>query len=211
MAGPLEKGARVRLELSPTSAYEALVTFCGGGSVTLEPPGKLPLGALTEGTVVAMVNPLSWGMYKWLCVVAKGTETTIEVQFLDGPTFIPRRNDPRTNVDLPASVSLVFEDKKSTARRAVVTDISSGGLKLKGLSLRSGDAIEVTIDLPANASRPAATVSVLALVVMVYHDASVGSGAAGAHAHVQFIGGQDAEVAALDAFAAYQRERSGTA
>ena len=38
---------------------------------------------------------LSWGMYKWLCIVScQPSERKSEVQLLDAPMFIQRRLDP---------------------------------------------------------------------------------------------------------------------
>ena len=202
MARLLEAGTRVSLELSPAATCEAQVVSCAGGSLALDLLHEPPPGILGPGSVLAMFTPLSWGSYEWLCVVDSSSETKAEVQLLDGPRFIPRRSDPRTEVDVPADVCLLSGGTKGSPHQVVVTDLSSGGLKLEGGPLLlMGDAIEVTMELPGEKPPTTVRVSLLGLVVRVYQDDLDGKPAG---MHVQFLGGQIEEVEALEGYRARQ-------
>ena len=64
---------------------------------------ELPPGSLEEGSVIDLTMSLSWGMYKWLCLVcSQPSERKAEIQLLDAPMFIQRRLDPRVGVGVPA-------------------------------------------------------------------------------------------------------------
>ena len=53
--------------------------------------------------MVDLIMSLSWGMYKWLCLVcSQPSERKAEIQLLDAPMFIQRRLDPRVGVGVPA-------------------------------------------------------------------------------------------------------------
>ena len=204
MARLLEPGTRVRLELTPANTCEVQVASCTGGSLSLDLLEPAPPGFLGEGSVLVMFSTLSWGVYEWLCVVGSSSETKAGVQLLDGPRFTPRRSDPRTDVDLPADVCLLSGGAKGPPHQAVVTDLSSGGLKLEGDSrLMIDDAIEVSFELPAEGHTSTVLISVLGIVVRVYQDDDDGRPGA-TKVHVQFIGGQLEAVEALESFRARQ-------
>jgi PilZ domain len=204
VAGLLEPGTPVRLELSPAATCEARVISSANASLTVELLHQPPPGILGEGSVLKIVSPLSWGSYEWLCVESSSFEMRAEIRLLGSPTFVPRRWDSRTAVQLSAHVRLFSDGTLGRPHNFVVTDLSSGGLKLEGrLLLLTGDCVEVTMELPAEEPSSTALVSVLGRVVRVsreIHDCEPD----GMQAHIQFIGGQLEAVASLDDFKARQ-------
>ncbi len=147
---------------------------------------------------------LSWGMYKWLCIVScQPSERKAEVQLLDAPMFIQRRLDPRVGVGLPAEVRPVRSAALGEAHEATVADLSHGGLKLEGTKqLRAGDVIEVTTDLSATLV-PSGAVSLMCRVVMAY-PSSKHTGPGRTDAHICFLEGQQQAIEAVDRFVAQQ-------
>ena len=108
IAGPLEPGTQVGLQLPQAGTCAAQVAACDGRTLILELLDELPAGSLEEGSVIDLTMSLSWGMYKWLCLVcSQPSERKAEVQLLDAPMFIQRRLDPRVGVGLPADVRTV--------------------------------------------------------------------------------------------------------
>ena len=209
IAGPLEAGARVGLQLPQAGTCVAQVASCDGRSLILElvdesPPGK-DLGDLEDGSVLDLFMSLSWGMYKWLCIVSgQPSERKAEVQLLDAPMFIQRRLDPRVGVGLPAQVRPVRLVTLGEAHQALVADLSHGGLKLEGgKQLRAGDVIEVTMELSATSSSFNATVSLMGRVLVAY-PSSKSAEPGHTDAHVCFLEGQPEAIEAVDRFVAQQ-------
>ena len=205
IAGPLEVGARVGLQLPRTGTCAAEVTFFDGRGLGLELKDEIPEGGLEEGSVVDMFLSLSWGMYKWLCIVISyPSDHKVEVELLDAPMFIQRRLDPRVGVGLTAQVRPVRSASLGQPYEAVVADLSHGGLKLEGAkNVRAGDVIEVTMELSATLISFVGLISVLGRVVMAYpspHNAEV----AATDAHVCFLEGQQKAIEAVDQFVAQQ-------
>ena len=147
IAGPLEAGTRVGIELPQAGARAAQVAACDGKTLMLELLEELPTGTLEEGSVIDLTMSLSWGMYKWLCLVcSQPSERKAEIQLLDAPMFIQRRLDPRVGVGVPADIRTVRSAVLGQPHEAIVADLSHGGLKLEAAKqLRAGDVIEVTI------------------------------------------------------------------
>jgi hypothetical protein len=69
-AGPLEPGAQVGLQLPQAGMCAAEVASCDGRALILELLDELAPGVLEEGSVLDLFMSLSWGMYKWLCIVS---------------------------------------------------------------------------------------------------------------------------------------------
>jgi PilZ domain len=204
IAGPLEPGAQVGLQLPQAGTCAAQVASCDGRALILELVDELPEGALEEGSVADLFMSLSWGMYKWLCIVScQPSERKAEVQLLDAPMFIQRRLDPRVGVGLPAEVRPVRSAAIGEPHEATVADLSHGGLKLEGAKqLRAGDVIEVTTDLSATLIS-GGEVSLMCRVVMAYPSAKyVGPGRT--DAHICFLEGQPEVIEAVDRFVAQQ-------
>ena len=183
---------------------------CDGRCVILELEDEMAEGALEEGSIVDMFLSLSWGMYKWLCIVdCPLANRKAEVQLLDAPMFIERRLDPRVGVGIEAEVRPVRAATRGQPHRAVVADLSHGGLKLEGAkSLRPGDVIEVTVELRATLVPIGGPVSLMGRVVMAYPSRLV-SGTASTDAHVCFLEGQREAVEAVDHFVAQQLKCRG--
>jgi hypothetical protein len=189
IAGPLEAGARVGLQLPQAGTCAA----------------QIPSGHLEEGSVLDLFMSLSWGMYKWLCIVScQPSERKAEVQLLDAPMFIQRRLDPRVGVGVPAQVRPVRSATLGEAHEAVVADLSHGGLKLeRAKQLRAGDVIEVTMELSATSISFSAMVSLMGRVLMAY-PSSKSAETGHTDAHVCFLEGQAEAIEAVDRFVAQQ-------
>src|ERR1700677_982027 len=205
IAGPLEAGTRVGLELPLVGTCAAQVASCGGRTLILELLQELPAGSLEEGSVVDLTVSLSWGMYKWLCIVScQPSERKAEVQLLDAPMFIQRRLDARVGVGVTAGVRSVRSAVLGPSHVAVVADLSHGGLKLEGAKqLRAGDVIEGTMDLSATLISATGSISVMGGVFMAYQSTQ-SSEAAMTDAHVNFLEGQQRSIEAVDRFVAQQ-------
>lgn len=154
--------------------------------------------------MVDLYMPLSWGMYKWLCLLScRPGERKAEVELLDAPMFIERRLDPRVGVGLPAEVRLQGR-RSGEAHAAVVADLSKGGLKLqRARQLRSGDIVEVRLDLSATLVPHEGAVNLKGKVVMAY-PSPPGDDPATTDAHVSFLEGQPDALAAVSRFVAQQ-------
>jgi hypothetical protein len=203
-AGPLEPGAQVGLQLPQAGMCAAEVASCDGRALILELLDELAPGVLEEGSVLDLFMSLSWGMYKWLCIVSgQPSERKAEVQLLDAPMFIQRRLDPRVGVGLPAQVRPVRSEAVGAPHEAMVADLSHGGLKLEGAKqLRAGDLVEVTTELSATLISTG-MVSLMCRVVMAYPSAKqVGPGRT--DAHICFLDGQHEAIEAVDRFVAQQ-------
>jgi hypothetical protein len=205
IAGPLEAGVRVGLQLPQAGTCAAQVASCDGRALILELLDDVPAGDLEEGSVLDLFMSLSWGMYKWLCIVTcQPSELKAEVQLLDAPMFIQRRLDPRVGVGLPAQVRPVRSVTLGEAHQAIVADLSHGGLKLEGAKqLRAGDVIEVTMELSATSISFSAMVSLMGRVLMAYPSSTCAE-PGHTDAHVCFLEGQPEAIEAVDRFVAQQ-------
>jgi hypothetical protein len=200
MAIPLGVGTPVSLEVAGTNDCDARVTFCEGGRLTLELVDELSKGTVQEGSVVGMSSPLSWGQYRWLCIVGSLSDREVVIQLLDGPTFVPRRSDPRAGVEMPADIRLLYRGDLGQPHQVVITDLSRGGMKVEGaLLLLSGDIVDVTMDLSPEGATAPLSVSALGRVVTINRE-NRGGGPDKMQAHIQFIGGQLEAIEALDRF-----------
>jgi PilZ domain len=205
IAGPLEPGAQVGLQLPQAGTCAAQVASCDGRALILELLDELPPGELEEGSVADLFMSLSWGMYKWLCLVcSQPSERKAEIQLLDAPMFIQRRLDPRVGVGVPADIRTVRSAVLGQPHEAIVADLSHGGLKLEAAKqLRAGDVVEVTMDLSATLITFSGKISLMGRVVMAYP--STRSDEAGStDAHVCFVEGQHKAIEAVDRFVAQQ-------
>ncbi len=205
IAGPLGPGVQVGLQLPSSSTCAARVASCSGRSLVLELFEEIAPGALEEGSVMDLFMPLSWGMYKWLCIVScHPGQPKVEVELLDAPMFIQRRLDPRVGVALAAEVCLFRNNKRGEPHEAVVADLSNGGLKLeRARQLRSGDIIEVQLDLSATPASSTGPVTLAGRVVMAY-PSPPGDDPATTDAHVCFLEGQPEALASVGRFVAQQ-------
>jgi hypothetical protein len=203
--GPLSPGSRVTLGVADTGPVAAHVASSDGKTFVLElldAPGE---GALEAGAVVEMFIQLAMGVYKWLGLVScSPADKKVEVQLLDSPRFVMQRLEPRVVAELPAEVRSLLPDSKGLPHHAVVTDLSSGGLKLEGAQhLRADETIEVTVQLFAAPSGSEGTISIMGRVVTAYpstHSNEPGS----TDAHVSFIDGQQEAMEVIDRFIAEQ-------
>jgi PilZ domain len=204
IAGPLEPGSQVSLQLPQAGGCAAQVASCDGRELILELLDDLPVGVLEEGSVADLFMSLGWGMYKWLCIVScQPSERKAEIQLLDAPLFIQRRLDPRVGVGLPAQVRPVRSAAIGEPHEATVVDLSHGGLKLEGAKqLRAGDVIEVATELSATLIS-SGMVSLMCRVVMAYPSARH-PGPGRTDAHICFLEGQQLAIEAVDRFVAQQ-------
>lgn len=204
IAGPLGPGVQVGLQLASGGTCAARVASSGGRTLVLEILEEATPPALEEGSVVDLYMPLSWGMYKWLCIVScHPSERKAEVELLDAPMFIQRRLDPRVGVALPVEVRLQGR-RHGEEHEALVADLSNGGLKLeRARQLRSGDIVEVRLDLSATLVPHEGPVTVVGRVVMAY-PSPPGDDPATTDAHVSFQDGQPEALAAVGRFVAQQ-------
>lgn len=205
IAGPLGPGVKVGLQLPSGGTVAARVASHGERALILELLEEVAPGALEEGSVMDLFMPLSWGTYKWLCIVScHPSERKAEIELLDAPIFIQRRLDPRVGVALSAEVRVLRGARRAEAHDALVADLSNGGLKLEqARQLRSGDVVEVKLDLsPALVSSKEA-VTVSGRVVMAY-PSPPGDDPARTDAHVCFLEGQTEALAAVSRFVTQQ-------
>lgn len=206
IAGPLEAGAKVGFQTPAGGTRAAVVSCCDGRNMVLELVEELPPGVIEEGSVIDLFPSLSWGMYKWICIVTTmPCENKAEVQLLDAPMFIQRRLDPRVGVGLPCQLRTVRSGVKGPVNNAVVADLSHGGLKLEGArQLRAGDLVEVALELSATLISFSGPLSLAGRVVLAYPSPQGEPGAT--DAHVSFQEGQNQEIEAVDRFVAQQLE-----
>jgi hypothetical protein len=205
IVGPLEAGSRVGLQMPLAGTCSAQVVSCDDRTVFLELEQEIPEVTLEEGTVVDLFLSLSWGMYRWICIVSCSPGNgKAEVQLLDAPMFIQRRLDPRVGVGLPAEVCPVRSATRGQSHQAMVADLSHGGLKLEGAKqLRAGDIIEVTMGLSATLVDFVGTITLMGRVVMAYPSAH-SDDFSSTDAHVCFLDGQQKAIAAVDHFVGQQ-------
>jgi hypothetical protein len=232
IAGALAVNTRVNLQLPRGGTYRARVAACHGLTLELRLLDQVPGQVFTDDCVLDISMPLAWGTYKWLCIVSRDRdEWNARAQLLDGPVFSPRRSDPRVGVALPARVGFGSTDGLEEFHRAVVTDLSSWGLKLEvAKGPPSGAIIEVTVHLPGRASSAALVVSILGSVAMtraVQPGGGPAQGGGPAHGqggrpvqvhdietaitevHVSFLDGQEQALQAISRFVGEQLERRG--
>ncbi|HET9060165.1 MAG TPA: PilZ domain-containing protein [Acidimicrobiales bacterium] len=205
IAGPLEAGSRVGLQMPAGGTCKGTVLCCDGRNLILEFDEEIAEGSLEEGSVLDLFLSLSWGMYKWICIVScEPGERKAEVQLLDAPMFIQRRLDPRVGVGISATVRPMRSDDVGQPYQAVVADLSHGGLKLEGArQLRAGDAVKVTMELSATLVSLVGEISLLGRVVMAYPSRHCNDYGA-VDAHVSFFDGQEKAIEAVDHFVAQQ-------
>lgn len=205
IAGPLAPGVKVGLQLPGCGPCAGRVASSNGRVLVLEMDELPPEGALEKGAVVDLSMPLSWGMYKWLCLVSgQPGANKAEVELLDAPMFIQRRLDPRVGVGLPAQVRVLRGTKRGEPHEAVVADLSHGGLKLeRARQLRTADVVEVDLDLSATLVSFSGPVVLQGQVVMAY-PSRPGDDPAVTDAHVKFLDGQPGAIEAVDRFVAQQ-------
>jgi hypothetical protein len=197
------------LQLAQLGSFAAKVVSGDGRSVSLQMVEVPPDGSLETGAVVEMFIPLAMGVYRWLCLVSSvRSGGAAEVQVLDAPMFVPRRPNPRVLAELPAEVRTLLPQSKGPAHRAVVTDLSKGGLKLEGCQqVGIDDTIEVTARLAALPSLPGETISIMGRVVMAYPSATSSETGGSTDAHVAFIDGQQEALDAVERFVSDQLKR----
>jgi hypothetical protein len=206
--GPLSEGSRVSLQLTPGRSFAAEVTSGDGRAVSLKLLEVPPEGSLETGSVVEMFIPLDMGVYKWLCIVSSHPSAKLaEVQVLDAPMFVARRPSPRVLAELPAEVRALLPQSKGPAHKAVMSDLSIGGMKLEGCQpLIAEDTIEVTVRLAGRSTTINETLSIMGRVVMAYP--SIRSKDPGStDAHVSFIDGQQEALELVGRFVAEQLKR----
>jgi hypothetical protein len=206
--GPLSAGSRVSLQLTPGHSFAAQVSSGDGRTISLELLEVPPEGSLETGSVVEMFIPLDMGVYKWLCIVSSHPSANeAEVQVLDAPMFVARRPTPRVLAELPAEVRALLPQSKGPAHKAVMTDLSVGGMKLAGCQpLSVEDIIEVTVRLAGRSTAINETITIMGRVVMAYpgnHSKDPGS----TDAHVSFIDGQEEALELVGRFVAEQLKR----
>jgi hypothetical protein len=209
LTGPLEVGAKIGLQVPLTGACDARVSWFDGRDLVVELDEPLAPGSLEEGSIVDLFLSLSWGMYKWLCIVTcVPSEQKVELQLLDAPMFIQRRLDPRVGVGLACEVRAVRSGVKGPLGPAVMADLSHGGLKLEGArQLRAGDIVEVQVELSATLIALSGQLTLVGRVVMAYPSAHAEVGTT--DAHVCFIEGQERQLEAVDHFVAQQLKCRG--
>ncbi len=206
--GPLSAGSQVSLQLTPGASFAAQVTSGDGRAVSLELLEVPPEGSLETGSVVEMFIPLDMGVYKWLCIVSSNpSPNTAEVQVLDAPMFVPRRPNPRVLAELPADVRALLPQSKGPVHKAVLTDLSIGGMKLEGCQhLSVEDTIEMTVRLAATSAATEEAISIMGRVVMAYPSNRSKDGGS-TDAHVSFIDGQQEAVEVVHRFVNEQLKR----
>ncbi|MGD0810643.1 MAG: PilZ domain-containing protein [Acidimicrobiales bacterium] len=206
--GPLSAGSRVSLQLTPGHSFAAQVTSGDGRAVSLELLEVPPDGSLETGSVVEMFIPLDMGVYRWLCIVSSHPSANLaEVQVLDAPMFVARRPTPRVLAELPAEVRALLPQSKGPAHKAVMTDLSIGGMKLEGCQhLRPEDTIEVTVRLAGRSTTIDETISIMGRVVMAY-PSSHSKDPDSTDAHISFIDGQQEALEVVGRFVAEQLKR----
>lgn len=204
LTGPLEVGSKVGLQVPLAGARRARVSWFDERDLVVELDELLAPGSLEEGSIVDLFLSLSWGMYKWLCIVISvPSEQKVELQLLDAPMFIQRRLDPRVGVGVPCEVRAVLSGVKGPLGPALMADLSHGGLKLEGVrQLRAGDMVEVQVELSATLIALSGQLTLVGRVVMAYPSAHREPGTS--DAHVCFIEGQERELEAVDHFVAQQ-------
>jgi len=206
--GPLSAGSRVSLQLTPAASFAAQVTSGDGRTISLELIEVPPEGSLETGSVVEMFIPLDMGVYKWLCIVSSNPSgNTAEVQVLDSPMFVPRRPNPRVLAELPAEVRVLLPQSKGPVHKAVVTDLSIGGMKLEGCQhLSAEETIEVTVRLAARSTATDETISIMGRVVVAYPSNRTQDGGS-TDAHISFIDGQQEAIEVIARFVGEQLKR----
>ena len=102
LAGPLENGMRVSLELPEAGTCVAVVSQRGQSSLTLDLLDDLPDGELEPGSTLDLFMPRPEGIYHWLCSLnslplgpAGGARTTGLADGGPAPLGAPRRRRTR--------------------------------------------------------------------------------------------------------------------
>jgi PilZ domain len=199
VAGPLEAGVRVSLELPEAGTCVGVVSSKGlstGGqaSLTLDLLDELPDGEVEPGSTVDLFMPRPEGIYHWLCSMSSppfGQRARLEL--LGSPMVVQRRSRQRVDAGLQAKVRRIRSARRGPAHDMTVADLSHGGMKLDGsFQLSTGDTVEVTVDLGTS-------VQVAGRVVMAYPSPN-----GGWTAHLSFIDGQREALDVVDSFLAYR-------
>ncbi len=150
VAGPLENGMRVSLELPEAGTCVAVVSETAQTSLTLDLLDDLPDGELEPGSTLDLFMPRPEGIYHWLCSLSSlplGQRARARAVGLanGGPTPCSAQ---RVDAALEAKVRRTRSERRSPAHDMTVADLSHGGMKLEGaFQLGIGDTVEVTVDL----------------------------------------------------------------
>ena len=194
VAGPLESGMRVSLELPEAGTCVAVVSETAQTSLTLDLLDDLPDGELEPGSTLDLFMPRPEGIYHWLCSLSSlPLGQRAELELLGSPMVVQRRARQRVNAALEAKVRRTRSERRSPAHDMTVADLSHGGMKLEGaFQLGIGDTVEVTVDLGTR-------VQVVGRVVMAYPTPR-GTWSA----HLSFIDGQRESLDVIDSFLAYR-------
>jgi PilZ domain len=198
VAGPLEAGVRVSLELPEAGTCVGVVSSKGlstGGqaSLTLDLLDELPEDEVEPGSTIDLFMPRPEGIYHWLCALSSppfGQRAQLEL--LGSPLVVQRRARQRVDAALNAQVRRIRSARRGPAHDMTVADLSHGGMRLEGpFQLSTGDTVEVSVDLGA-------PVQVVGRAVMAYPSAN-GTWTA----HLSFVDGQRQALEAVDSFLAY--------
>jgi hypothetical protein len=194
LAGPLENGMRVSLELPEAGTCVAVVSQRGQSSLTLDLLDDLPDGELEPGSTLDLFMPRPEGIYHWLCSLnSLPLGQRAELELLGSPMVVQRRSAPRVDAALEAKVRRTRSARRSPAHDMTVADLSHGGMRLEGpFQLGIGDTVEVSVDLGA-------PVVVTGRVVMGY-PTTRGTWTA----HLSFLDGQRDALDMVDSFLAYR-------
>ncbi|MGH9105968.1 MAG: PilZ domain-containing protein [Acidimicrobiales bacterium] len=180
MAGPLQPGARVSLELPEAGTCVAVVASKRQALVRLNLLDELSEGDLPAGSTLELFMLRGEGIYRWLCLLSSPpADQEAEVELLSTPVLVQRRTGHRLGAELEATVRRIHSARRGPAHLVVVADLSLGGMKLVGpFRLSTGDTLEVTMDIGPQ-------VRVRGRAVMAY-PTTPGTWAA----HVSFLEGQ---------------------
>jgi hypothetical protein len=194
VAGPLEAGVRVSLELPEAGTCVAVVSDTAQTSLTLDLLDDIPEGELEPGSMLDLFMPRPEGIYHWLCSLSSlPLGQRAELELLGSPMLVQRRSRLRVDAALQAQVRRLRSGRRGPAREMTVADLSPGGMKLDGpMPLTTGDTVEVTVDLGT-------PVKILGRAVMAYPTAN-----GTCTAHVSFVDGQREALDVVDSFLAYR-------
>ena len=92
VAGPLESGIRVSLELPEAGTCVAVVSETAQSSLTLDLLDDLPDGELEPGSTLDLFMPRPEGIYHWLCSLSSlPLGQRAELELLGSPMVVQRR------------------------------------------------------------------------------------------------------------------------
>ena len=198
VAGPLEAGVRVSLELPEAGTCVGVVSSKGmstegQASLTLDLLDELPEDEVDLGSTIDLFMPRPEGIYHWLCSLSSppfGQRAQLEL--LGSPMVVQRRSRQRVDAALNAKVRRIHSARRGPARDMTVADLSHGGMRLEGpFQLSTGDTVEVSLDLGT-------PIQVVGRAVMAYPSPN-GKWTA----HLSFVDGQREALDVVDSFLAY--------